>query len=132
LAGSPIPAGQTAGKGIPILCRDDDSDFLRRQVLTAQNVRGGRLTDLVLGGLNYQIEHHLFPNMPRPSLRRAQPVVRAYCLGHGLPCVETSLIDSYRQALHHLDSVGRGDKPDGQVAPADSCLTASSAHHADQ
>jgi fatty acid desaturase len=94
-------------KGMPILSRDDDSDFLRRQVLTARNVRGGMLTDLLLGGLNYQIEHHLFPNMPRPSLRRAQPIIRAYCPEHDLPYVETSLIDSYRQALRHLDTVGR-------------------------
>ena len=105
-------------KGMPILSKDDDSDFLRRQVLTARNVRGGRLTDLLFGGLNYQIEHHLFPHMPRPGLRHAQPIVRAYCLSHGLPYVETSLFDSYRQALRHLDAVGRGDQPDGQVAPA--------------
>lgn len=98
-------------KGMPILSRDDDSDFLRRQVLTARNVRGGLVTDLLLGALNYQIEHHLFPNMPRPALRRAQPLVRAYCLGHGLPYVETSLIDSYRQALRHLETVGRADQP---------------------
>jgi hypothetical protein len=51
-------------KGMPILSRADDSDFLRRQVLTARNVRGGRFIDLLLGGLNYQIEHHLFPSMP--------------------------------------------------------------------
>ena len=70
-------------------------------------MRGGRLTDLLLGGLNYQIEHHLFPSMPRPALRRAQPIVRAYCRGHGLPYAETSLIGSYRQALRHLDTVGR-------------------------
>jgi fatty acid desaturase len=91
-------------KGMPILSKDDDSDFLRRQVLTARNVRGGLLTDLLLGGLNYQIEHHLFPHMPCPSLPRAQPVLRTYCLGHGLPYAETSLIDSYRQALAHLDT----------------------------
>jgi fatty acid desaturase len=97
-------------KGMPILSQDDDSDFLRRQVLTARNVSGGRLTDLLLGGLNYQIEHHLFPSMPRPSLRRAQPLVRAYCVGHGLPYVQTSLVDSYRQALRHLDTMGRGDE----------------------
>ena len=55
-------------KGMPILAAaDDDSDFLRRQVLTSRNVRGGWLTDLALGGLNYQIEHHLFPSMPRPE-----------------------------------------------------------------
>ena len=94
-------------KGMPILARDDDSDFLRRQVLTARNVRGGWLTDLVLGGLNYQIEHHLFPNMPRPALRHARPVVRAYCLDHGLPYVETGLLESHRQALRHLHTVGR-------------------------
>jgi fatty acid desaturase len=34
-----------------------DEDYLRKQVLTSRNVRGGRLTDAALGGLNYQIEH---------------------------------------------------------------------------
>jgi fatty acid desaturase len=61
-------------KGMPVLAAGDKTDFLRRQVLTSRNVRGGRLTDFALGGLNYQIEHHLFPSMPRPSLRRAQPL----------------------------------------------------------
>ena len=44
---------------------EDSADFLRRQVLTSRNVRGGPITDFVFGGLNYQIEHHLFPAMPR-------------------------------------------------------------------
>jgi fatty acid desaturase len=52
-------------KGMPILAAADKSDFLRRQVLTSRNVRGGWLTDLALGGLNYQIEHHLF--LPCPA-----------------------------------------------------------------
>jgi fatty acid desaturase len=55
---------------MPIFAREDKIDYIRRQVLTSRNIRGGRLTDWVLGGLNYQIEHHLFPSMPRPSLRR--------------------------------------------------------------
>ncbi|MET9644986.1 fatty acid desaturase family protein [Streptomyces syringium] len=79
---------------------------LRRQVLTSRNVRGGPLTDWFLGGLNYQIEHHLFPNMPRPHLRRAQPIVRAYCRAAGLSYAETGLVDSYRQALGHMHDVG--------------------------
>ena len=49
-------------KGMPILDAADQSDFLRRQALTSRNVRGGWLTDFALGGLNYQIEHHLFPS----------------------------------------------------------------------
>jgi len=96
---------------MPILSRDDDGDFLRRQVLTARNVRGARSTDLLLGGLNYQIEHHLFPHMPRSALRHAQPIVRTFCLSHGLPYAQTGLLDSYRQALRHLRAVGRGDQP---------------------
>jgi Fatty acid desaturase len=54
-------------KGMPILEAASQSDFLRRQVLTSRNVRGGWLTDFALGGLNYQLEHHLFPSMPRPG-----------------------------------------------------------------
>ncbi|HLL67447.1 MAG TPA: acyl-CoA desaturase [Micromonosporaceae bacterium] len=101
-------------KGMPILAEDDNTDFLRRQVLTARNVRGSRLVDFLLGGLNYQIEHHLFPSMPRPALRHAQPLVRAFCEQHGVSYAETGLIDSYRQALRYLRDVGRSDRP---VAP---------------
>ncbi|MEU9460706.1 fatty acid desaturase family protein [Streptomyces sp. NPDC088394] len=79
---------------------------LQRQVLTSRNVRGGILTDWFLGGLNYQIEHHLFPSMPRPHLRLAQPMVRAHCKSLGMPYAETGLIESYRQALQHMHEVG--------------------------
>ena len=83
-----------------------DEDYLRKQVLTSRNVSGGRLTDMALGGLNYQIEHHLFPAMPTPNLPKAQPIVRAYCEQAGVAYEETSLITSYRQALRHLHDVG--------------------------
>jgi fatty acid desaturase len=94
-------------KGMAILAADDHTDFVRRQVLTSRNVRGNWLVDYALGGLNYQIEHHLFPSMPRPNLRRAQPIVRQFCRQNGLPYCETGLIDSYAQALRHLHAVGR-------------------------
>ena len=82
-------------------------DFLRRQVLTSRNVRGGWLVDTLLGGLNYQIEHHLFPSMPRPNLRRSQALIRAFCDQHGVSYWETTLLRSYAQALHHLHAVGQ-------------------------
>ena len=119
-------------KGMPILDADDDADFLRRQVLTARNW----LVDLLLGGLNYQIEHHLFPNVPRAALHRARPIIRAYCRDHRLPYVETGLFDSYRQALNHLYAVGRAHAqpvpqpaavPDGHGHPV-----ASAGRHAAQ
>lgn len=94
-------------KGMAILDAGDQGDFLRRQVLTSRNVRGGVLVDLILGGLNYQIEHHLFPNMPRSNLRRAQPIIRRFCQDNGLPYSEASLLSSYAQVLRHLHAVGR-------------------------
>jgi fatty acid desaturase len=93
-------------KGMPILSQDDEHDFLRRQVLTSRNVSGNWLTDLALGGLNYQIEHHLFPSMPRPSLRRSQPLIREFCRQHGVPYTQASLLGSYAQALRHLHAIG--------------------------
>ncbi|MFI6256978.1 fatty acid desaturase family protein [Micromonospora zamorensis] len=95
-------------KGMPILTEADDLDYLRRQVLTSRNVRGGRLLDALLGGLNYQIEHHLFPSMPRPNLRQAQPLIRRFCTEHGVAYHETTLIQSWSQGLTHLRAIGTG------------------------
>jgi fatty acid desaturase len=95
------------GMEMPDAHPDGDSwGHLRRQVLTSRNIRGGALTDWFLGGLNYQIEHHLFPSMPRPHLRLAQPAVRAHCRTVGIPYAETGFVESYRQALGHLHEVG--------------------------
>ncbi|CAL9452577.1 NADPH-dependent stearoyl-CoA 9-desaturase [Streptomyces sp. enrichment culture] len=93
-------------KGMPILTGEDRPDFLRRQVLTSRNVRGGRFVDILLGGLNHQIEHHLFPSMPSPNLRRAQPIVRRHCDELGVDYLETGLLTSYRQALASLHRSG--------------------------
>jgi fatty acid desaturase len=93
-------------KGMPTLSEADELDFLRSQILTSRNVRGSRFVDALLGGLNYQIEHHLFPSMPRPNLRHAQPLVREFCLRHGLPYTEATLLGSYAEALRHLHAVG--------------------------
>ena len=92
-------------KGMPALTSEEEADYLRRQVLTARNIRGGRFVDLLLGGLNYQVEHHLFPSMPRPNLRHLQPLVRKFCAEKGIRYVETGLLDSYRQVLRHLHDI---------------------------
>ncbi len=98
-------------KGMPTLTDADQLDFLRSQVLTSRNVAGSRLVHFLLGGLNYQIEHHLFPNMPRPNLRRAQPLIRAFCEQHDLPYTEASLFGSYAEAVRHLHAVGAPLRP---------------------
>jgi fatty acid desaturase len=93
-------------KGMPMLEEGKEPDYLRRQVLTSRNVRGSRVVDFAMGGLNYQIEHHLFPSMPRPSLRRAQPLVQAFCTERGVSYSESSVFGSYGEALRHLHQAG--------------------------
>lgn len=97
-------------KGMPLVPHDMRLDFLRRQVLMSRNIRGNVVLDFVMGGLNYQIEHHLFPSMPRPHLRRAAPTVRAYCAEHGVTYTETGLLHSYAIVTRHINRVGLGDK----------------------
>jgi fatty acid desaturase len=96
-------------KGMPLVdTSGGPSDFLRQQAETARNVRGGPLVDLIYGGLNYQIEHHLFPTMPRNNLSRVQPIVQAYCEAHGIAYCETSVVQSWREIVGHFSRVSRG------------------------
>ena len=89
-------------KGMPVIDGGTEMSFVRRQVMTARNITGGRFTTLLLGGLNYQIEHHLFPTMPRPNLARAQGIIRPFCIESGLGYCEDTLLGSYRQIVRHL------------------------------
>jgi len=92
-------------KGMPLLAEDTPLDFLHRQVLTARNVSGSRLVDICYGGLNFQIEHHLFPTLPRNRLREAQVHVKAFCEANSIPYYETSVIQSYREIFAFLSNV---------------------------
>ena len=105
-------------KGMPIVPAGTELDHLHKQVLTARNVRGGRLTDWVFGGLNHQIEHHLFPRMPRPSLRAARALVEPFCREHGLPYTATGLRSSYAQILRHLHDTSAVLRAPAAAAPS--------------
>ncbi|MDQ2729049.1 MAG: acyl-CoA desaturase [Actinomycetota bacterium] len=95
-------------KGMPTVPADARPSFAERQVLTARNVTGGALITFLLGGLNYQIEHHLFPRMPRANLVRSRPLIQAFCNNHGLHYHQDNIIGSYRAALTHLHTIGAG------------------------
>ena len=92
-------------KGMPTTDRSSKPDFLRKQVMTSRNIRPGRLNDLLYGGLNYQIEHHLFPSMPRHNLHRARTLVRDFCRSNGVPYHETGPVRAQREILQHLHAV---------------------------
>ncbi|NDL58840.1 fatty acid desaturase family protein [Phytoactinopolyspora mesophila] len=96
--------------GMPIVPSNAKVDFLRRQVLMSRNIRGGWAVDVAMGGLNHQIEHHLFPNMPRPNLRRTKPIVREYCNRHGIAYAETGMFEAFGLVVRYLNRVGLAGK----------------------
>ena len=93
-------------KGMPMLKPGSTLDFLRKQVLTSRNVRPSPLNDFLYGGLNYQIEHHLFPSMPRHCLKRAREIVQPFCKERSVRYHETGVIRSQREILSHLHQAG--------------------------
>jgi fatty acid desaturase len=92
--------------GMRVIERGEKVDYLRRQVLTSRNIGGGRVMEHVMGGLNLQIEHHLFPNMPSSNLRKVRPIVREYCAGLDVEYVENGFIAAWRVVLKYLHRVG--------------------------
>ena len=76
----------------------------------SRNIRGNRFIDTAMGGLNYQVEHHLFPSMPRPHLRRAAPIIQAYCRDHDVPYTQTTLLRSYVIVFRYINRVGLGER----------------------
>jgi acyl-lipid Delta6-acetylenase / acyl-lipid (9-3)-desaturase len=61
----------------------DKKDFVSAQLVSTRNIDSSLFMDWFTGGLNFQIEHHLYPTMPRHNLRRAKPLVEAFCKRHG-------------------------------------------------
>ena len=92
-------------KGMPMVEKETELDFLHQQVLTARDVKGSPLTDFWYGGLNYQIEHHLFPNMPRNNLKRSQPIIQSFLKEKGIPYHETGVWQSHKEILGFLHEV---------------------------
>lgn len=93
-------------KGMPVIAHDAKLDFFTKQVRTSRNIRGGWWATMLMGGLNYQVEHHLFPSMPRPFLAKARIIVRERCEQLDVPYTETSLIRSYAIVVEYLNRVG--------------------------
>ncbi len=81
-------------------------DFLSKQVLSSRNIKGNWGMTIFMGGLDLQTEHHLFPNMPRPSLVKVRPIVREYCETHKIPYTETSFFEAHKQVVTYMNKVG--------------------------
>jgi fatty acid desaturase len=101
-AGTVFGAGH---KGLPLLDPEARLDFLSRQLAMTRNLRPGWLVDVWYGGLNFQIEHHLFPAVSRGRFHQVRAVVREFCRERGLPYQETGVLRCYAEILGHLAGV---------------------------
>lgn len=94
-------------KGMPVLHRNIKLSFLEQQIITSRNIADNWFTDFVYLSLNYQIEHHLFPDCPRNKLKLVTPYIKELCRTHGLPFTVVGLRESFGVIMDGLGSVVR-------------------------
>ncbi|MCX6020674.1 MAG: acyl-CoA desaturase [Chloroflexi bacterium] len=94
-------------KGMPFIEKDAKFSFMEQQIITSRNIKPGFLTDIIYVGLNYQIEHHLFPTCPRNRLKLLTPHVREVCRKYNLEFTEVGVFESNRILLAELNEVTR-------------------------
>ena len=79
-------------------------DWLKAQCNTTANVKCSPSMDWVHGGLQFQIEHHLFPRLPREHLRRASVLIKPFCKKHKLKYVELNFLNCNLRVLQKMRS----------------------------
>eukprot|EP00455_Lapot_gusevi_P017844 TRINITY_DN1964_c0_g1_i1.p1 TRINITY_DN1964_c0_g1~~TRINITY_DN1964_c0_g1_i1.p1 ORF type:complete len:493 (-),score=111.32 TRINITY_DN1964_c0_g1_i1:417-1895(-) len=80
----------------------DQDDWFRTQLKTSLNIKSNWLTDWFYGGLQFQVEHHLFPRLPRHNLREARKLVMAFCQKHKLEYRELGFIEANIEVIKIL------------------------------
>jgi delta8-fatty-acid desaturase len=85
--------------------------FCQFQIRTSRNLRADLGWHWFHGGLEYQIEHHLFPQLPRHNLSRVQPLVHALATAHGVTYRIEPLPKAIGSCLRHLRSLSRALDP---------------------
>ncbi|KAJ3101890.1 hypothetical protein HDU97_001003 [Phlyctochytrium planicorne] len=95
--------------GMPVYSTKASSkfNFYELQVVTGRDVINSPFVDWFTGGLNYQIEHHMFPSIPRHQFGRVQPLVESLCKKHGIPYHRTSFWAGIGEVISRLSSISK-------------------------
>jgi len=91
--------------GMAVYPADQRPDFWKLQVTTTRNVTSNWFTDFFCGGLQYQVEHHLFPMLPRHNLKKVHILVESFCKEQGVTYHEAGMVDGNMEVLTHLANV---------------------------
>lgn len=79
-----------------------DLSWMELQMRGSRSLKGGKFTHWFYGGLNTQIEHHLFPTAPRFNLLEVQKMTREFAKKHNINYFETSPLEAYKQINNEL------------------------------
>ena len=93
--------------GMMIWDADKKPGYAELQVTTTRNVVDGPFVGWFMGGLQWQIEHHIFPTVPRHNLHKVGALFAPICRKHGIPYRATSMWEGTVQVLTHLGEVSR-------------------------
>jgi fatty acid desaturase/predicted heme/steroid binding protein len=93
--------------GMAVYSAKHRPDFWKLQVSTTRNITPNWFVDWFCGGLQYQVDHHLFPMIPRHNLHKAHELVRQFCNEHGVTYHETNMLIGTREVLSHLSKVSK-------------------------
>ncbi|XP_033062008.1 putative fatty acid desaturase 2-like protein FADS2P1 [Trachypithecus francoisi] len=100
---SPWIAYVTQMSHIPMrMSTEENRDWLSTQVLATCNIEQSFFNDWFTGHLNFQIEHHLFPTMPRHNYHKVAPLVRSLCAKHGLQYVNKPMLRAFGDIVRAL------------------------------
>ncbi len=94
--------------GMTVYDADRKPGFAELQITTTRNVHDRFGVGWFMGGLHLQVEHHLFPFVPRHSLHKLVPIVKSMCEKHGVRYHATGLIEGSVEVLSYLDKVAEG------------------------
>jgi len=96
--------------GMAVYNAESRPDFWKLQVTTTRNIIGGHgipqwFVDWFCGGLQYQVDHHLFPMIPRHHLKQTHALVKSFCKEWKVGYHEADMIDGTFEVLNCLDEV---------------------------
>ncbi|XP_045430026.1 acyl-CoA (8-3)-desaturase isoform X1 [Pipistrellus kuhlii] len=86
---------------------DQNKDWVSTQLQATCNVHESAFNDWFSGHLNFQIEHHLFPTMPRHNYHKVAPLVRSLCAKHGIEYQSKPLLTAFADIVHSLKESGQ-------------------------
>lgn len=91
--------------GMSVYEKDTKPDFWQLQITTTRNISPSLFMDWFTGGLNYQIDHHLFPMMPRHNLPKVNGLIKSLCKEFNVPFHETGFWRGIYEVVDHLAEI---------------------------